>query len=174
VPLPISVPKPNTEPVRPFDRVVAHLEGVRRSGDSFIARCTAHEDVHPSLSIKETADGTVLLRCRAGCSTADIVRNAGLAWADLFPHGHRERLHPRRWMGDVPMNASGRPALVSFDDDVVAGWLGELGRLAYVRNRLDSRALTALSTLAGACGSSKVSMREHLAAAIAGDAGDAA
>jgi hypothetical protein len=51
----------------------------------------------------------------------------------------------------------------------VAGLLAELGRLAYARDRLDTRALAALSTLAGACGSSKASMREALAAAIAGD-----
>jgi len=56
----------------------------------------------------------------------------------------------------------------------VAGLLGEVGRSAYALNRLDSRALAALSTLAGAAGSSKVAMREALAAAIAGDAGDAA
>lgn len=52
----------------------------------------------------------------------------------------------------------------------VAGLLGELGRLAYTRDRLDARALAALSTLAGACGSSKVVMREALAVAIARDA----
>jgi hypothetical protein len=52
----------------------------------------------------------------------------------------------------------------------VAGLLGEVGRSAYALNRLDARALAALSTLAGAAGSSKASMREALAAAIAGDA----
>jgi len=149
--------------------VLSHLESVHRSGDGFIARCTAHEDSHPSLSVRETPDGTVLLRCRAGCSTADIVRNAGLAWVDLFERGSRERLRPRRWQGIVPIAAHGRPALVSLGDDVVAAWLGELGRLAYARDRLDTRALAALSTLAGASGSSKASVRVALAAAIAGD-----
>lgn len=171
--LPISEPENTTEPLRPIDRVLARLEGVRRSGDSFVARCTTHEDVHPSLNIKETADGTVLLRCHAGCSTADIVRNAGLAWVDLFPAGSRERRRPRLWMGLTPMNSSGRPALESFGDDRVSALLAEVGRLAYTRDRLDARALSALSTLAGACGSSKASMRDHLAVAIAGDAGAA-
>ena len=162
----------NSNGIRPVERVLARLEGVRRAGtDSWQARCTAHEDIHPSLSIKEAADGTVLLRCRAGCGTADIVRNAGLAWVDLFPAGDRERQRPRKWMGIIPIAAHGRPAFVSFDDDLVAAWLGELGRLAYVRNRLDSPGLAALSTLAGACGSSKAAMRQALAAAIAGDAG---
>jgi hypothetical protein len=157
--------------MRPVERVLGRLEQVRQvTVDSWVARCTSHEDQHPSLSIKETPDGTVLVRCRAGCSSADIVRNAGLAWADLFPAGSRERQRPRRWMGAVPIAAHGRPALVSFGDDVVAAWLGELGRLAYTRNRLDKAALMALNTLAGACGSSKVAVREHLAAAIAGDA----
>jgi len=56
----------------------------------------------------------------------------------------------------------------------VARLLGEVGRSAYALNRLDRRALAALSTLAGAAGSSKVAMREALAAAIAGDAGGTA
>lgn len=56
----------------------------------------------------------------------------------------------------------------------VAGLLGEVGRSAYALNRLDARALAALSQLAGAAGSSKVAMREALAAAIAGDAGGGA
>jgi hypothetical protein len=56
----------------------------------------------------------------------------------------------------------------------VAALLGEIGRLAYVHDRLDARALSALSYLAGAAGSSKVSVREALAAAIAGDAGGGA
>ena len=74
-------------------------------------------------------------------------------------------------MGIVPVAPHGRPALCSFGDDVVAAMLAEIGRLAYARNSLDQSALRALSTLAGASGTSRAAMREALAAAIAGDVG---
>jgi hypothetical protein len=35
--------------------------------------CPAHDDRAPSLSISEGDDGRTLLKCHAGCSTADIV-----------------------------------------------------------------------------------------------------
>lgn len=54
----------------------------------YTARCPAHEDRSPSLSVGEGVDGRVLLHCFAGCPTADIVRALELGWPDLFPPGH--------------------------------------------------------------------------------------
>jgi len=71
--------------------------------------------------------------------------------------------------GHRPDGIAWPAALEAFGDDIVTGMLAEIGRLAYARNRLDQRALRALSTLAGAAGSSRAAMREALAAAIAGD-----
>lgn len=65
----------------------------------------------------------------------------------------------------------GGHALHSSENDVVAAKLAEIGRLAYARNRLDQAALSALSTLAGASGSSRAAVRQALAEVIAGDAG---
>ncbi|MGH8116592.1 MAG: hypothetical protein ACREPJ_04690 [Rhodanobacteraceae bacterium] len=66
--------------------LLARLEGVRRVGvDSWFARCPAHADKSPSLSIKATADGTVLLHDFAGCDAATVVQAVGLELADLFP-----------------------------------------------------------------------------------------
>ena len=152
--------------IAPIDRVLSHLEGARRVGDSWVARCTTHEDSHPSLSIKEATDGTVLLRCRAGCSTADIVRNAGLAWVDLFPPGSRDRRKPRTWMGSVPMAGHGRPALVSFGDPVTACMLSELARLAHVRGRLDTQIAGALRVVAAAVDVSPEVLREAVRDAL--------
>lgn len=53
--------------------------------DCWIARCPAHEDREPSLSIRELDDGTVLLRCYAGCSAVAVVHAIGLELHDLFP-----------------------------------------------------------------------------------------
>lgn len=49
------------------------------------SRCPAHDDSQPSLSVSESDDGKVLLRCHAGCTTEKIVAGIGLTMADLFP-----------------------------------------------------------------------------------------
>jgi 5S rRNA maturation endonuclease (ribonuclease M5) len=54
-----------------------------RSGGGWIARCPAHEDHTPSLSIHER-DGKWLLKCHAGCTTEDICAAVGLKIRDLF------------------------------------------------------------------------------------------
>lgn len=52
------------------------------------ARCPAHEDRSPSLSVAEGVDGRAVLHCHAGCRPERVVRAMGLQWADLFPSGH--------------------------------------------------------------------------------------
>lgn len=65
-------------------RLLDRLEGVRATVKGrWIARCPAHDDRRPSLSICET-DDRVLLHCWAGCEAADIVAAVGLRLADLF------------------------------------------------------------------------------------------
>ena len=61
------------------------LVGVRRSGRGWIARCPAHDDRHPSLSIVKAADGRILLHCFAGCLVEMICEALGILVADLFP-----------------------------------------------------------------------------------------
>jgi hypothetical protein len=52
---------------------LARLEGVRPAGDSrWTARCPAHDDNNPSLSVTSTADGAILVKCHAGCSFEEI------------------------------------------------------------------------------------------------------
>jgi 5S rRNA maturation endonuclease (ribonuclease M5) len=48
-----------------------------------MARCPAHNDRNPSLSVCEEG-GRILLHCHAGCETSDIVRALGLSTSDLF------------------------------------------------------------------------------------------
>src|SRR6185436_14286212 len=69
-----------------LDALLSRLERVRKHGpDRWTSRCPAHEDRHPSLSIRETSGGTVLLRCFGGCSAADIVGAIGMSMCELFP-----------------------------------------------------------------------------------------
>ena len=51
----------------------------------WIARCPAHEDQRPSLSIRKVDDGRILLHDFAGCSAADVVAAVGLELSDIFP-----------------------------------------------------------------------------------------
>jgi putative DNA primase/helicase len=53
------------------DLIVKAL-GARRCGSCWMARCPAHDDRNPSLSIREV-DGKVLLHCHAGCSQRDVI-----------------------------------------------------------------------------------------------------
>ena len=68
------------------DVLLARLDGVRRTGaNRWVARCPAHEDRRPSLSITEGDTGAVLAYCFAGCTVASIAAAVGLDVADLFP-----------------------------------------------------------------------------------------
>ncbi len=61
------------------------LEGVRPSGkDRWTARCPAHPDRNPSLSIA-LKDGRVLIHCFAGCDPDAVLAAVGLTWKDLSP-----------------------------------------------------------------------------------------
>ena len=71
----------------------------RRSGSGYIARCPAHGDRSPSLSISNGRDGRILLRCHAGCDTFAIVKALGLQVSDLFATdrpAHRSSWSARR------------------------------------------------------------------------------
>lgn len=49
-----------------------------------MARCPAHEDTKPSLSVTQGADGRVLMHCHAGCSSDAIIAAIGVKRAALF------------------------------------------------------------------------------------------
>ncbi len=90
----------------PIDGVLSRLDGAKQTDpDRWIARCPAHEDRHPSLSIRELPDSTLLVKCWAGCGAANVVAAVGLSLADLFPCNPKNSppLRPReRWdRGDV-------------------------------------------------------------------------
>ena len=69
----------------PLDKLLSAVGDYRRAGGGFQARCPAHEDRNPSLSIRQTEDGTVLLKCKAGCSADMIAKAVGMTMRDLFP-----------------------------------------------------------------------------------------
>jgi hypothetical protein len=94
------------------------FEDVRSHGNGrHLARCSAHLDKNPSLSIREV--GTKLLvKCWAGCDTSKVIEAVGLTMADLFT--------------DCPTASSQRPTpsrqRMNRDDVAVRFELGALDR----------------------------------------------
>ncbi|UZR29776.1 DNA primase [Methylococcus mesophilus] len=66
--------------------LLRHLSGVRQTGPGkWVAKCPAHEDRTPSLSIRQTEDGRILTHCFVGCGVDDVLVAVGLSVSDLFP-----------------------------------------------------------------------------------------
>ncbi len=76
----------------PHDCVSNFIDVLRQHGGdpretapgTWKARCPAHEDSNPSLSITRGDDGRVLVKCFAGCDSAEVVKALGLSQKDLF------------------------------------------------------------------------------------------
>jgi putative DNA primase/helicase len=85
--------------------IVAKALGGRKVGFAWMARCPAHDDRKPSLSIRDGDDGKVLLRCHAGCEQAQVIdalRARGL-WDENRRRQHWfTRFAPRAAANDEP------------------------------------------------------------------------
>lgn len=69
----------------PAARLLSRLEGVKQVGaEKWAARCPSHEDRSPSLSIRETNDGRLLIHCFGGCGAVEVLGAIGLTLGDLF------------------------------------------------------------------------------------------
>ena len=67
-------------------KLLDRLDRVRQTAPGrWLARCPAHQDKSPSLSIRELDDGRVLLHDFGGCEVGDVLAAVGLTAADLFP-----------------------------------------------------------------------------------------
>jgi len=70
-----------------YQKVLDRLEGVKRNGSGWTARCPSHGDQHASLSINIADDDRLLVNCHAnqGCTFDSIRQALGLEVADFFP-----------------------------------------------------------------------------------------
>lgn len=84
---------------------IAKALGGRRAGGGWIARCPAHDDRDPSLSVHSGDDRKVLVRCHAGCSQADVI--ASLRSRGLWEEKGRRR---SRFMRARPRPAAANEA----------------------------------------------------------------
>ena len=69
--------------------IARHIRG-RKSGASWLARCPAHDDQNPSLSLRDM-DGRVLVHCYAGCDQRMVIEAliARGLWPEREPHRAR-------------------------------------------------------------------------------------
>jgi len=93
-----------------LDVLLSRLNSVRKCGSGWVAKCPAHDDRNPSLSIGESDGGVVLLKCHAGCSACEVVNALGLEMSDLFPASSSgpgiDRNHLRLRMREAELCAS--------------------------------------------------------------------
>jgi hypothetical protein len=77
------------------EELLARLKGVKeRKPGQWTARCPAHNDTNPSLSIALADDGEILLKCFAGCSLEEICSKLGIEPKDSFPNPNWSRKRP--------------------------------------------------------------------------------
>jgi len=66
------------------DALAARECNPQRNGDGWTAKCPAHDDRRPSLSIAEGDDGRALVHCHAGCAVEAVCAAVGLQMKDLM------------------------------------------------------------------------------------------
>ena len=72
------------------------LDGVRQAGPGrWMARCPAHQDRSPSLSVRET-DNRILVHCFGGCEVGDVLEAVSLELSDLFDRPLQHHYGPVR------------------------------------------------------------------------------
>ena len=74
-----------------YERLRVVLDG-REYGNRLTARCPAHEDSSPSLSVRAAGD-RALVHCFGGCRTEDVVAALGWTLRDLYDEPRRGRDH---------------------------------------------------------------------------------
>jgi putative DNA primase/helicase len=79
--------------------IIAKALGGRKAGAAWMARCPAHADRDPSLSIQDANDCKVLVRCHAGCDQARVI--AALRSRGLWDENAQRRFTRPAWRGVV-------------------------------------------------------------------------
>ncbi len=78
-----------------IEDILPRLDKAKRTGrGSWLARCPAHDDGGPSLTIRAEDDGRILVHCFAGCSFEEIKDAVGLGWEPWFPPKQKDDFKP--------------------------------------------------------------------------------
>ena len=69
-----------------INEILSKFQRVYKSWtDQWQCLCPAHDDKSPSVGIKYTKDGRILIHCFSGCPTNEILDAVGISFDDLFP-----------------------------------------------------------------------------------------
>ena len=115
-----------------IENILSRLDKVKSlGGGKYTALCPVHSEKTPSLSLRETDEGAVLIHCfGCGANGIDVVGATGLDASDLFPidmsHGHARRER-------VPFPAHQILACLDFESQII---------LIASRKILDGEAIT--------------------------------
>lgn len=97
------------------DRLLSRLRRVRRVGPGkWMTSCPTREDKSPSLAIRETEDGTILIHDFGSDDVESILAAVGLTFADLYPKRQGYAAKPIKRV----FNASDVLDLVAFESSV--------------------------------------------------------
>lgn len=110
---------------------------VETARDGYLAHCPAHEDTRPSLRIG--VSDKVLLKCRAGCATSDVLTALSMTMRDLATmEVDADAAPPQRATStDAPASPAAVAALATELDRYAAAIFTEsgAGTLAYAKER---------------------------------------
>jgi hypothetical protein len=79
-----------------IEEIAERLQARRVRPGRWIAKCPAHADRAPSLTIADGRDGRVLLHCFAGCPLDAILLHAGISMRHLFAASPHAVSNPRQ------------------------------------------------------------------------------
>jgi putative DNA primase/helicase len=100
---------------------LAKALGGRKAGTTWMARCPAHDDRAPSLSIADARDGKVLVRCHAGCDQRDVI--AALRARGVWDRDERRPIRIAR-RPDQPLPAEPDGDAIKRTEAALAIWRG--------------------------------------------------
>jgi hypothetical protein len=103
------------------EELLRRLEAVRRTSRGFVARCPAHADRHPSLSISKGERG-ILIKCWSGCEFREITDALGLRVSDLFfdkPLNRRQRIEAKGQRNWIRFNQALREEVLGLTIDAL-------------------------------------------------------
>lgn len=111
-----------------LDELLKSQTDVVEEADGYLIHCPAHPDSKQSLRITVSDAGKVLLKCRAGCKTGDVVKSLGITMKDLASMtAGNVTLEHKATSTDTPASPAAVAALAVKLDAYAADYLGSKG-----------------------------------------------
>ena len=123
------------------------LDSVKDNGrGKWLAKCPAHQDKRPSLSIREAESGAVLVKCWTGCTVAEIAGAVGLDVSELFPP-RESFIEGKSHQRERVITAADGLRLLDFEADVICIVADQLARGVVLDDETRAALTTARHTI---------------------------